>query len=257
MNNRTLIIIILVIILLLILLWVLTANRNTRECESDDQCPGVCQNGKCVDCSFDSDCCGNEVCHRGKCIVPQGPTCGAPPIFETACEVILGTPAQMTVDLTTYVTEGDSPIDWTTFTFDGFRVASEDPTADSASFENIGCPGGGENEGTVDDVEWGTHQTGTINPGSEFCGPPTESPPGTFTWDICEGGTQTPEIPAETAIATWSHDNAGTIIVDYTGGGAAGSFENNNVAWEISYSVQTEEGCTYGAVANVIRLIPT
>ena len=46
----------------------------------------VCHNNKCVQCAFDSDCCGDEVCSCNECVVPElmctVPPTPDPPVFE-------------------------------------------------------------------------------------------------------------------------------------------------------------------------------
>tara|TARA_R110001599_G_scaffold21639_2_gene81044 strand:- start:13130 stop:13921 length:792 start_codon:yes stop_codon:yes gene_type:complete len=246
MNQRDiLIVIILLIVIALIICYFLKKNGcSDLECKGDKDClSGVCSKGKCVQCAFDSDCCASSTCQNNVCvpITNEEVDCGLPPVFDYACSNVnfdpLNPPGQETFDLKPIVTEGDSLIDWSTLTFTTIEVYSRDSSAQSPQFTQC-------NNDDLDLLPYGTHEQGSIVPGNDFCGPAVEGPPGTFTWQECNNGTQTQTGNTDTAVV--SHDSDGVIAVDYS---TTGIQFSAGLYWRFNYNVQTENGCSYDNIA--------
>lgn len=75
-NELIIYIALIVIIILVVIYFIVRFDRRVRECTSDKDCihqivgkSAVCQETKCVECAFDSDCCGGQVCVENKCII--------------------------------------------------------------------------------------------------------------------------------------------------------------------------------------------
>lgn len=241
-----LIFLIILTVIVLIIRWLLSRNcPKESHCKGDEDCEtGVCHNGECVQCAFDSDCCASSTCQNGKCVPNDTPQvdCGTGPTFNQACQNInfdqFTVPQIQTFDLKPTIVEGDHPIDWSTLTFTNIEVYTRDDTATSPLFANC----------QVDDLSqlpYGTHDGGTVNPGTEFCGLPTENPAGTFTWTLCDNGTQNQTGETDTAVV--SHDSNGVISVDISTT-SANSF-SGGLFWKFSYNVETLSGCSYDSIA--------
>lgn len=82
MDDRQLLLLIFVIIIIILVVFVFFRQNDqneSSECQSDKDCiDGICYNGQCLECAFDSDCCGTEICQNGFCI--EGPPFVEPPI---------------------------------------------------------------------------------------------------------------------------------------------------------------------------------
>lgn len=71
MNNYNLILIASIIIIVLILIYLLSEKSKEKKggCKSDPDCEeGICHDGKCVQCTFDSDCAGSNICQGYVCV---------------------------------------------------------------------------------------------------------------------------------------------------------------------------------------------
>lgn len=78
MDRNNLVIILIIIIIILVIIFVCINQFNfledniSNKCTNDTDCiDGICHDGQCVECAFDSDCKGSLVCDRGFCTEPE------------------------------------------------------------------------------------------------------------------------------------------------------------------------------------------
>lgn len=247
-----------VLIILIIIIVLIIVLRKDRKCSSDSDCQGgVCHDGTCVQCAFDSDCCGSLVCTCNTCVIipegaappplPPAPTCDAV-TFQDICFdrfQLSGTNGDTftinDLDLKPFaLNSGSSPIDWSTFTFGQI---------DWYIISNTAPPGTDRPEcNEMATVPWNTRVEGLF-PLFHICLPGFEgvpSAPGesSFQGLVCSNAGGSPN--GATIDVTFSHDNDGIVTQDwvYTGPGGPDSF----VYWRVAFTVETEDGCEYGSI---------
>lgn len=82
--------IIVILLIILIVSFIYFTNKKTEntsvECKSDFDCKNAeqsfCNRGKCVSCTFNSDCPGTDFCYSGKCVSIQTEPDSAPTCFD-------------------------------------------------------------------------------------------------------------------------------------------------------------------------------
>ena len=166
-SQRTLLLILIVIAIIVICILLFMAFSNSSgssnaQCQDDGDCvDGVCQAGKCQQCAFDSDCCGNENCRGGKCV--PGDTDGGgggpdpnivPPTLSDFCELRNNDNVDPPKNYGPYNivgVAGTNPIDWTTLRIVSVQVAMS---------ENVGPECGDSN------IPFGTNTSSNINTGA-------------------------------------------------------------------------------------------
>lgn len=127
MKSKDITLIVIVIIVILVLCFfirrIMASSNSSSEktCNSDSDCSGRCQAGKCVDCSFNSDCCSGEVCRDGACVAGPVPPmiqdeCGRQGTFfftDSSSDLLIANQDSI---------ERDYPIDWPTLTFSNIQA---------------------------------------------------------------------------------------------------------------------------------------
>ena len=234
------------LIIVILLIWALASPSCTAdECQNDKDCTGdkgICNAGKCQACAFDSDCCGSETCQSGKCISGGGGTTPPPTDCGSVAPFCLNNNegqvdqenGPRVLDLTGSVPMGVT-FDWSTFQFTSIRVFShfnqnDDDIRDWCDNDIAGTP-------------YGTHVEAFFNVTVDACGPAVEGPANFFTWEGCS----TTGVPnGRQYTVEWTHDGNGVITGDFF---ETGDLFNMYTYWEINYSVQDTDGCTYNETA--------
>ena len=264
MDDRTKLIVIFIVLIIILIIMILYGGGNIfapRTCKTDSQCSGgVCNQGTCVQCAFDSECCGNQTCIEGRCVIPAPGTSGGsggstdpppssnPPTIGTFCTLEqenFNDGETFILDITTVVTEGDSPIDWSTFVVDSYNVYTEYPV--NSNTLGITC-------GDADEAPFGTNLLSNFAGRSGPCDVPVEGPPGVFTYDVCITPVPLTPFPAASPqTITWTNNLDGTLTVVFAS--PPGSLAYANTWWEIQYTFFTMDGNSYSGTAYFITLI--
>ena len=152
---KIVLIIILVIIAIVLICSVSKNIDNDNSCKTDTDCSdGVCHDGECVECAFDSDCKGeNKLCIQGNCIDDPNPPVPPPPVVpddppeiisdlqEGASGLFLALPEEVpTFPLPLEpapVVAGTNPIDWNSFRIKNIESYSDVPGAIPGTFSTL------------------------------------------------------------------------------------------------------------------------
>jgi hypothetical protein len=145
-------------------------------------------------------------------------------------------PGQTDFDITILQLPSTPLIDWSTLQFTTIDVYSHMSLNGDATNLYANCR-------DPSNVPYGTHDPNGFSVNFDACGPLTEQAPGTFTYDGCSNVNGVIDAPnGESYSYVWSHDNAGTFILNGTG---TETFPPIFTYWRINYTVEDVDGCIY------------
>jgi len=228
MRNKDLAVLILIIVIVLaVLVLILTSERRHAAQYQDDQ---------------------GDDCRTIPEVIPEGPECPTSLMDEACGDVIFsGLPSySANFDLKPSITPGGPAIDWSTLTIDNTEVFTANMLESDYSYN---C-----SDGVNGQVPYGTHQFRTTSLPHDLCAPGTQLSPTSYQFDGCVNVGGAPAgSDGETYTADWFHLGNGVLnlVMDTTWIGMV--FHSS---WQITYTVEDVNGCSYTHQAYFYTTMP-
>lgn len=188
----------------------------------------------------------NEQEEDDNCHTPC-PSCPSSILNEACGDTVTGdAPYTYDFDLKPFTQIGAPMIDWTTLTIDNTEVFTAHATAEGQAFTCVS-----DVNGTLD---YGTHVFNATTTPSDLCGSGSQNSPTTYEWDGCtnvNGSADSSNGAVYTA--TWSDNGDGVLNLFMTSSTPSLPF---TTSWQITYTVQDVNGCSYTQSAYFYTIIP-